>query len=1186
MATYQIVDNVQNKIEDKLKYIIRQSTSSLYAGIGYFLQSDSNLLDLIEERAKTGTNIKIVVGNLYKRNSKGKFVLNPYIDAETSKLVLSLYQKHKNIEIKHIKKSTFLAKFFLGNDTHTAYLLGGSTNVNDLESFGDRLEYNMFIEDTTKSISSVVNKTWFEKVWDNHASHLTESEINNLKFILKKSIFDIHIDTKIYEKGAILNKTFLQLQVEVLQELLKKSGLNCGNVRIVGNHTDNVLVNTILNGYKYLRENNNLEVDFIEDYLSTDPYKKGIVTESLEATEFTDYYYSLLNEFLEVEEVNFQDLEHIVNITKLFKIFYDDFFNKINLLNQEELEEGQPVIDEVNPDDIKDIVFEKPTPIDDYRFEWLLRNIEELKGDFDDDWLFQYQYHDSKTLLERYNYREKGAYIAHEAGMGKSPIMGKFMKEVLLKDSRTKILLACPSTLQHQWGKEVFQDLFGLDYKIVDSDLVKRHGDYIWEYSIPNIISIDYLKNILDEEDEEKIANISPDILIIDEAHLLKNEDAKRFQSIKKLTPRFVVLASATPLQNNLKEFLVQMSLIDPEVDTKNENLEYILELKNKYLIRRTRDKDLAEVKSISQAERKPEKVTIQNTPQFKKIYDALEEDLRNGGLYYYKFLGEIRGEKTRYDKINNQMAFMFLQQITSSVAACVSGFENLKRKISCIVNNDLELLDKETISEFETKEERDVLNKLMSYKKNITNLHKQKLQADIHLLEHYLKGFLLENGQPTLNPKEEMLINIFKKPELKNRQCIVFVKYIATGESIKKTLINQGLKAEFFTGDLSKDQKDFIVGAFRRGEIQILICTDAANAGLNLQHCNFLINYDLNWNPMIVEQRIGRVHRIGQKSKEVLIYNLILEDTIDGRIAEKMDEKIKTFDTLFISSDHILGIVEQCYMGAEDVNNLNIPDFTPNGNVEEMKKVLENNSDETDKMNMEYIYSQEALKQMFMWILSKYNLEYAPIEDGEYYVKFNDKVCMLNLNHVYYMIENEDKFFKGFQYNNHINEIKQKIAQEDIKDVLVNEENVSVCNALEYLEDLQLSLELKEKLSNFIKEMYGKKLFLFQLDIGYQLRKEGEEFNQKEFKTISITEDFIPYSDDTVLQFLSVLPYKLEGDSNFKDLDENRPMSQLYNMLSNILIYNKENELDDFKVEILSGENKAYDLLVMNFVE
>jgi len=137
--------------------------------------------------------------------------------------------------------------------------------------------------------------------------------------------------------------------------------------------------------------------------------------------------------------------------------------------------------------------------------------------------------------------------------------------------------------------------------------------------------------------------------------------------------------------------------------------------------------------------------------------------------------------------------------------------------------------------------------------------------------------------------------------------KILVFTEYIQTQHYIARYLMMHNIRFILFNGKLGRNQKEWVKHLFEKRDIPVMICTDSGSQGLNFQYCDVIVNFDLPWNPMKVEQRIGRIDRIGQKSSSVYIYNFIMKDTIEEKIFSVLGEKITLFNECIGELDKIL---------------------------------------------------------------------------------------------------------------------------------------------------------------------------------------------------------------------------------------------------------------------------------------
>ena len=438
----------------------------------------------------------------------------------------------------------------------------------------------------------------------------------------------------------------------------------------------------------------------------------------------------------------------------------------------------------------------------------------------------------AQTVIEKMNGK---AILADEVGLGKTIEAGLILKEYMVRGLVKKALILVPASLQNQWVTE-------LNMRFFIPAISYRKNTPIEQYDVV-IMSMDTAKK---SPHREKIYEQDYDIVIIDEAHKLKNHKTQIYEFVKSIKKKFCLLLTATPFQNDVFEIFYLISLLKPGhlgnfetfqnafSVTKNGVREdhYLKELVNQVMVRNRRQDT-----GIEWTNRKVETINIQFTNDEKHIYEMIS-------------------------------------QLKTISPTCSSSFT-------------LVTLLKEMCSSKEATYL--TLNKLLQ--KAISKEEKTYIEEII-------------NGLVTLeiNSKAQKVLEIIQKA---NDKVIIFTEYRATQEYLQWYLHSNGISSVLFNGKYSKSKRDWVKQLFRERD-QVLIATESGGEGINLQFCHHVINYDLPWNPMKLEQRIGRVHRLGQE-EDVHIYNLAIENTIEEKIVNLLMNKIDVFEKVVGELDDIL---------------------------------------------------------------------------------------------------------------------------------------------------------------------------------------------------------------------------------------------------------------------------------------
>lgn len=532
-----------------------------------------------------------------------------------------------------------------------------------------------------------------------------------------------------------------------------------------------------------------------------------------------------------------------------------------------------------------------------------------------------------------------GALLADEVGLGKTIEAGLVLSQFWAERKR-KILLIVPVSLRMQWRQELTEKFF-IDSILMEAtpfNKAKREGK-------PNPFDIDgrvviCSYNFAARKDAE-IRTVPWDLVIMDEAHRLRNVYKKSNVTGKKLKRaldgRKKLLLTATPLQNNLMELYGLASIIDDHafgdartfrdmyvtasnVDLRNKNLKDRLQ----HICHRTLRKQVTEY--IRYTNRHAILQEYAPSAEEEELYNGISDYLQSDKLYALP-----QGQRT--------LITMVLRKLLASSSFAISGtLSSLIERLEGLlagVEGDLDMSDYDAYGDLmdgnQDEEDIGAPNLVQERDKILLELERLNEYASLaNSITHNAKGdnllFALEKG-------------FAKIEELGGkRKAVIFTESRRTQEYLLRLLSDNGYedKIVFLNGsnndEVSKriyedwkqrhdgdgaisgsrqaDMKAAVVEEFR-DRASILIGTEAAAEGINLQFCSLLVNYDLPWNPQRIEQRIGRCHRYGQKNDVVVINFLNKRNAADVRVYELLSEKFNLFNGVFGSSDEVIGSIE-----------------------------------------------------------------------------------------------------------------------------------------------------------------------------------------------------------------------------------------------------------------------------------
>ena len=442
------------------------------------------------------------------------------------------------------------------------------------------------------------------------------------------------------------------------------------------------------------------------------------------------------------------------------------------------------------------------------------------------------------------------ALLADEVGLGKTIEVGMILKEMHFRETDESVLILTPAQLAKQWQAEL-REKFGLEFICnYDDDFggFDAH-DYI-------IASIDTAKS---DRHRRTVLNREWDVLVLDEAHYVKNEETERYDLIERLTYNYAFFLTATPIQNELTDMYNIVSLLRPGLfGTREVFHHYFVDKSQETLINREELHDRLDTVMIRNrrddteidfTDRTIDTRVFEPSKKERELYQLVSE-------YVTSAYSQNQGQK---------LVLMLLQkEVVSSPIA-------LKRTIENRLNEQSELT------------------------------HADELQSIIDLIE-------------TIDTvtKQERLLDIVQeaRDNVEMGRVIVFTQFRATQQQVLDRLASDGYTVHAFHGGHSSGEKEQIVEDFEE-DGGILVSTDAMSEGRNLQFCNIMVNMDLPWNPMRVEQRIGRIHRIGQK-RDVYVFNMALKDTIEEYVLDRLYHKIDLFQQSVGELSSILSRLEE----------------------------------------------------------------------------------------------------------------------------------------------------------------------------------------------------------------------------------------------------------------------------------
>ena len=468
--------------------------------------------------------------------------------------------------------------------------------------------------------------------------------------------------------------------------------------------------------------------------------------------------------------------------------------------------------------------------------------------------------------------------IADEVGLGKTVEAGLIIKELEYRHNYKRMLIVCPASLLYQWQHEM-RSKFNDAFMIMDRRQMRRaargRGTNPWDAHDKVICSLDFIKNKRFLND---LRGTSWDAVVFDEAHRLRRDSLQSTlayeaaQVIAEKT-KALLLLTATPFRGKLEELYHLIALLDRNIlgpfqsfffdyCLEHSDLSGLRERIAPVLVRRTKQ----EVGGFTK--RRARTIRFELYPDERMLYDETT-----------RYVSEEFNLALQSD--NRAVGFVmtiFQKLLDSSTGALGSALANRMKRlqetadhadIECRIRGDAEAESGADL--VDSVEDADGLARITSLKTAF------EMRKEIETLRRLVELA----GRIKTNKKAEKLARLIGELRKKGiDKFLIFTQFRTTQEYLSRVL--SGFTVELFHGSLSREEKEQAILRFKESA-QILISTEAGGEGRNLQFCHIIINYDLPWSPLKIEQRIGRLHRFGQK-EDVSIYNFSTKDTVAER--------------------------------------------------------------------------------------------------------------------------------------------------------------------------------------------------------------------------------------------------------------------------------------------------------------
>src|SRR3984893_5370457 len=503
--------------------------------------------------------------------------------------------------------------------------------------------------------------------------------------------------------------------------------------------------------------------------------------------------------------------------------------------------------------------------------------------------------------------------LADDAGAGKTIMAGLLVRELKLRGLIERILVVCPANLAFQWQREL-KEKFDEKFEVV------KGGDLREQYGINQFLERSQVITSLDLAKRDDVLpglrQVHWDLVIIDEAHRMSWSPPSRktaryaLGELLRDTTDHMLMLTATPHKGDPQNFTLFLQLLDPDVYADVTSIRQAMENRRApFYLRRTKEAMVYFPERAADGEWIARKVFTKRIPHsvdFKidgdefELYAEVTRFIRRQSA-----AAAARGEETRARAVGFLMA-LYQRRLASSTYALRRSLENRVNRLTELLKKARDIA-REAPAEIPSEEELEEMEEAdrERWERTIEAItlasNPEQVCKEIAELER-LAGLAQAVEETVSEVKLAKLHSLLESQGFfadPDQRLLIFTEFRDTLDYILSKLAAWGLKAGSIHGSMNIGARDipgtrlYAEQQFKDGDIQVLVATEAAGEGINLQFCHFLINYDIPWNPNRLEQRMGRIHRYGQRH-DCLIFNFVATNTVEGRVLDRLLHKLQ----------------------------------------------------------------------------------------------------------------------------------------------------------------------------------------------------------------------------------------------------------------------------------------------------
>jgi len=539
-----------------------------------------------------------------------------------------------------------------------------------------------------------------------------------------------------------------------------------------------------------------------------------------------------------------------------------------------------------------------------------------------------------------YDYLLKSARVrfllADDAGAGKTIMAGLLIRELQLRGMAERILVVCPSNLSFQWQRELKEKFDEKFVVLKGGEIRDQFGVNQWLEQKKVITSLDLAKR---DDILPGLKQVQWDLTIVDEAHRMSWTPPARktaryaLGELLRDTSDHILLLTATPHKGDPANFTLFLQLLDADAYADVRSIkEAMNQRRAPFYLRRTKEA------MVYFPQRRPDGTWVAGKIFTKRIPNTVDFQIDGAEFDLYSQITRFvkrqsakaaaGGDDPRARAVGFLMS-LYQRRLASSTYAMRHSLENRARRLEEGLKRAQELVrlappdlpDPDEIEEMEEKE-RERLEEMLEAITLAGNAEQVREEiAELRQLAGRCQAVEDADSEAKLSKLKHLLHQegFFDHPD---RRLLLFTEFRDTLDYLVGKLKGWGFRVGCIHGKMTPGSRDepgtrlYSEQQFREGAIQVLVATEAAGEGINLQVCNILFNYDIPWNPNRLEQRMGRIHRYGQK-KDCLIFNFVATNTIEGRVLQRLLEKLQEIRDA-LDDDAVFNVVGEILPAAQ----------------------------------------------------------------------------------------------------------------------------------------------------------------------------------------------------------------------------------------------------------------------------